>query len=159
MRMVEEGPFAQLHVPLQLQGGSGMIPSAKQVRRRANERGFRKLRKLWARVKGDRPARDPEYLKWLRSKRCIRPGCRCRAPYWSKDALSIALRIVEAAHTGSHGISQKASDYDAIPLCRFAHQEAKDAQGKSRTWFEDHGLDREAVIASLRAKYESERTA
>jgi len=55
-----------------------------------------------------KPVRDPVYLKWIRSLPCIE--CKSR-------------RQVEAAHTGPHGMSQKASDYSAIPLCRKHHQE------------------------------------
>ena len=52
------------------------------------------------------PARDWKYRAWIRSFPCVACG---------------ALPRVEAAHTGDHGISQKASDYSAIPLCRHCH--------------------------------------
>jgi len=29
-------------------------------------------------------------------------------------------------------------------------------QGKSRNWFEEHGLDRNTIIAELRARYQQE---
>jgi hypothetical protein len=37
---------------------------------------------------------------------------------------------VEAAHTGPHGISQKASDYTCIPLCHEHHRTGNDALDK-----------------------------
>jgi hypothetical protein len=54
-----------------------------------------------------RTERNERYLAFLRLLPCI----NCAAPY-----------SVEAAHFGPHGISQKASDLDALPLCRRCHR-------------------------------------
>ena len=124
--------------------------TAAQQRKKASSKLFKALRRGWRRIKGDWPDRDIHYLRFLRDQPCLLAetcGC-CPFPI---------LKGTEAAHTGPHGIGQKASDYDAIPLCRWAHQEAKDAQGKTRTWFEDHGLNRQKVLDDLRARYEGER--
>ena len=52
-----------------------------------------------------KPARDPAYLRFVRSFPC-----------------SVCKRgRSEAAHTGPHGIGQKASDYSTIPLCHKHH--------------------------------------
>ena len=131
----------------------------KAARKKAAAKVFKKERKRIGAIKGNKPERDPKYLAFLRTQECVRPNCKCKKPYWSPEALSARLRKVEAAHTGPHGKSVKAPDPEAIPLCRWAHQEAKDAQGKSRTWFEDHGLDRDKVIAELHARYKAERKA
>lgn len=54
-----------------------------------------------------KPVRDPQYLKFLRLLPCV---CCTKT------------RNVEAAHFGARGMSQKASDLDALPLCRWCHQ-------------------------------------
>ena len=53
-----------------------------------------------------KPSRDPEYLAFVRSLPCCVCGSR---------------RSVEAHHTGPRGLSQKSSDYSAIPLCALLH--------------------------------------
>ena len=54
-----------------------------------------------------KPVRNPRYLAFLRRHAC----CACGS-----------TKNVEAAHTGPHGIGQKASDLDAIPLCFHCHR-------------------------------------
>ncbi|HUD74300.1 MAG TPA: hypothetical protein VMQ76_04440 [Terracidiphilus sp.] len=54
------------------------------------------------------PERDEAYRRWIRSFPCT--VCATR-------------RGIEAAHTGAHGIGQKASDTSCIPLCRAHHAE------------------------------------
>lgn len=53
------------------------------------------------------PLRDPGHLAFVRRHPCA--VCKTR---WN----------VEAAHTGPHGIGQKASDDQTIPLCREHHR-------------------------------------
>ena len=53
-----------------------------------------------------RTPRDPSYLAFLRRQNCASCGC------WPPS---------EASHHGRHGIGIKASDYEAIPLCRSCH--------------------------------------
>jgi len=131
------------------------VPTVQQQRRRKNARAFKRERRRIGAINGNKPARDTEYLAWIRTQECIQPGCTSKNLHkWTE-----AGAWTEAAHTGPHGMRQKASDYDAVPLCHFHHQEAKDAQGKDRNWFEKHGLDRERVIAELRARYEQGRAA
>ncbi len=133
-----------------------MATAESTARRKASERASKRARRKLRALKGIWPARDRLYLDWLATLECIQPKCYCKNPLGSEQGLSLYMRKVEAAHTGPHGIAQKAPDGDAIPLCRWAHQEAKDAQGKSRTWFADHGLDRDAVLAEFRKRYEQE---
>jgi hypothetical protein len=52
------------------------------------------------------PARDWRYRAFVRQHACVACG---------------SLRFVEAAHTGPHGLSSKASDYQCIPLCGWCH--------------------------------------
>jgi hypothetical protein len=53
-----------------------------------------------------RPLRSAAYLAWLRTLPCAICG---RTPS-------------EAAHTGPHALSRKASDFSAIPLCHQHHR-------------------------------------
>lgn len=132
-----------------------LVLTPQQQRRRQIARAFKRARLRIGQAKGNKPDRDPVYLEWIRLQPCLlAPDCKCR-----DLSVPFFLRVIEAAHTGQHGFSQKASDYEAIPLCRWAHQEAKDAQGKNRNWFEKHGLDWEKILAELRQRYEEERAA
>lgn len=53
-----------------------------------------------------KPARNEAYRRWIKRFPCLACG---------------STRMVDPAHTGPHGISQKASDYSCIPLCRTCH--------------------------------------
>ena len=57
--------------------------------------------------RAESPARDKKYLAFLRRLCCVICG---------------SYRLVEAAHFGPHGIGQKSSDLDALPLCRKHHR-------------------------------------
>lgn len=66
-----------------------------------------------------KPVRSEAHLAWIRSLPCvvasvtvIRRHRQLTCAHW-----------IEAAHVGPHGISQKASDLDTIPLCRHHHEE------------------------------------
>lgn len=126
----------------------------KQQRRRANYLAHKRDRKRIGDIKGNKPARDQDYLDWLATQPCLlgaRGKCLC---FYARRPFAM-LNMVEAAHSGPHGMGVKASDYDAIPLCGYQHREAKEAQGKRKTWFEDHGIDRDVAIADLHRRYES----
>ncbi len=59
------------------------------------------------RVERRGPSRDPLYRAWIRTLPCASCGSHC---------------LIEAAHTASDGgMSQKASDYSCVPLCRNCH--------------------------------------
>lgn len=87
--------------------------------------------------------RDPAYLAWIRKQPCAAKGAtRCSGP-------------IAAHHAGSHGISQKAGDRTAIPLCAGHHQfgyQALHVMGKA--FWTRHGLDRIELIANLNLAYE-----
>ncbi len=57
--------------------------------------------------KAEKPVRDAKYLKFIRRLPCI---------------VCFSSRRVESAHFGAHGLSQRSSDLDALPLCRWHHQ-------------------------------------
>lgn len=84
--------------------------------------------------RASKPLRDRKLLAWVRSLPCAVCG-------W---------RGVESAHTGPHGIGQKASDDTAIPLCRRDHRTGpRSLHLLGPVEFERvHGLD----IAALRER-------
>ncbi len=59
---------------------------------------------------GVKPERDPKRLAFIRSLPCIVCG---------------GWRFIEAAHFGPRGLSQKTSDADTLPVCRFDHRISK----------------------------------
>ena len=60
---------------------------------------------------------------------------------------------VEAAHIGSHGFGQKASDHSVLPIC-YAHHRELHAMGVP--FWERYEVDRDRLIAHYRALYASE---
>jgi len=92
-------------------------------------------------IKATKPARDRDYLNWLKLLRCIvclAAGC-------------------DPCHVGPiRGMRQKCSDYEAVPMCRTHHDEQHRLQ---KTFWAKYGLDRDAIIASLNARYKAERQA
>lgn len=88
-----------------------------------------------------KPLRDSHYLAYVRKLGyCLACG---------------STRGIEAAHTGPHGIGQKAGDDTAINLCHKCHRTANDALHKigPARFAEVHGLDIPAHIARIRAFY------
>lgn len=79
-----------------------------------------------------KPVRDAAYLKFVRSLPCL--GCGRRYG-------------VEAAHTGPHGLSQKASDLSCIPLCRYGCHRAFDRN--PRGFAGENYIDVPAVVKRL----------
>ena len=82
-----------------------------------------------------RPIRDPKYRAWIRTLPCAVCGTR---------------RGIQCAHTGDHGLGQKASDRRSIPLCVRCHE---DYGRVGRRQFETmHELDIEVLILRLNEK-------
>ena len=86
-----------------------------------------------------KPRRDSRYLQWIRTLPCA--VCR-------------TTRNIEAAHTGAHGLGQKAPDSTAIPLCVTHHRTANDCYHKlgPRKFAEVHRLNIAEIVAELNAK-------
>ena len=84
---------------------------------------------------GSTPARDREYLRYIKSCPCV----ACGQSWW-----------VDPAHTGPHALGQKASDYDTIPLCRECH---RDFDTNPVKFAEAHKLDLPALIQMFRSLY------
>lgn len=114
---------------------------------------------------------DPAYLDWIRTLRCIvcflsswvafvdrgddgvvRSGVRY------EGALDAQCWPTEAAHVGNRGLGQKCPDQQTVPLCKVHHTEGRDAHHVlGRKFWEYHGLDRDALLSELQARYELER--
>lgn len=86
--------------------------------------------------KPERPVRDPLYRRFIKSLPCAACGQN-----WN----------VDPAHTGPHGLSQKACDLKCIPLCRKCHEKFDD---NPQDFAAQHHLDIPALIERLNRTYE-----
>lgn len=95
--------------------------------------------------------KDKKYLAFIASQWCV----VCELVTGSEAGTP--LRI-EVAHVGTRGLSQKCSDRETLPLCARHHRTGKDAHHVlGRKFWQHHQLDRDALIAELNARYESEK--
>lgn len=83
------------------------------------------------------PVRDDQYRRFIKSLPCV----GCLKTWW-----------VDPAHTGPHGIGQKACDLTCIPLCRKCHREFDAAP---RKFAEARKLDIPALIEMFNAFYQT----
>lgn len=83
------------------------------------------------------PWRNEEYRRFLRRFPCVVCG---------------KTRRIEAAHFGAHGISQKASDKQALPLCQEHHRTGAKAYHKLGpvNFAAFHGID----VATLQGYFQ-----
>jgi len=85
-----------------------------------------------------KPARSPEYRRFIRSLPCLACG---------------TIYGIEAAHSGPHGIGQRSSDFSCIPLCRKHHRTGSDSyHALGRKFGEYHKIDIPAIVKRLNAK-------
>lgn len=86
------------------------------------------------------PVRDREYLAFIRKLCCVVCG---------------SYRLVEAAHFGPHGMGQRASDLDVLPLCLKHHRTGPQSYHTlgARRFVEAHQLNVAAHQAQVRAFY------
>ena len=126
-------------------------PSAPPRRSAPPKRGASPRRQVPVRRMRARPRRGPErcpeYLAWIRTLRCV--VC---------SRASGESTVVEAAHTnalGPRGMSQKTSDFSAIPLCSAHHrQESTSYHRLGEIGFaQEHGLAVEEVVQALNDRY------
>lgn len=93
------------------------------------------------------PERNPMYLAWIRTLGCAVCSQSPGSP-----------TLVEAAHTnvlGPRGLSQKTSDYSAIPLCSWHHRHNPDSYhvlGESR-FASMHGIDLQELVLALNNRF------
>ncbi len=96
-------------------------------------------RTITPRLKEKTP-RNQKYLDWLKTQRCA----ICDRPKY-------ANRDIVAAHqsVSGRGTSIKGSDFEALPLCTFCHDE-EGQYGVETTW---RGIDRKLMIIKHLTKY------
>lgn len=96
-----------------------------------------------------KPGRNRDYLAFVRSLPCV--VCH----------VDPGERVIESAHTGPHGLSQKASDYSAVPLCSPCHRTNRDSNhALGKKWAEHHQIDLRGLTAGLRRTFvQQQRTA
>ena len=88
-----------------------------------------------------KPVRDEAYKRFIRKLPCI-----CCGKTWR----------IEAAHFGPHGLGQKSSDLQTLPLCRACHRtDPKHSYHVlgPKDFAIVHGIDAEALIALLNEFY------
>lgn len=85
--------------------------------------------------RAEKPVRDPEYRRFIK-----RLPCSACLKTWG----------IDPAHTGPHGIAQKACDLKCIPLCRKCHN-AFDSD--PRGFADIHNLDIPRLIARFNQFY------
>ena len=84
-------------------------------------------------------ARNPRYLKWIRSKPCLNGHLYNVAPH----------------HEGNRGMGIKASDFDALPLCFECHRKRHD---KGRSIWNEWGIDPVEKIKQFNDEWHSQQT-
>ena len=85
------------------------------------------------------PVRSEDYKRWIRSWPCL--VCATR-------------RNIEASHTGAHGIGQKSSDLQTVPLCKEHHNELH--QGVQE-FQERHQIELADVVAMFNALWSARK--
>ena len=87
-----------------------------------------------------KPVRDSKYRSFLRRFPCV----VCQSTRW-----------IEAAHFGPHGIGQKASDLDGLPLCAHCHRVSPKSYHRlgAREFIRVHNLDVEGLIQMFNGWY------
>jgi len=93
------------------------------------------------------PERSADYLAWIRTLGCV----VCSRASTSQIA-------IEAAHTnalGRRGLSQKSSDYSAIPLCPSHHRDNADSYHRlgEEPFTHQHRLDLPELVADLNIRF------
>lgn len=99
-----------------------------------------------------RMGRNPAYLAWIRTLPCV-----C-CEQLLRSLRSEQCGPTEAAHVGERGLSQKSSDLETIPLCRWHHTQSPEAHHRiGKKFWAYWGIARDALIKSLNERFESEK--
>jgi hypothetical protein len=94
------------------------------------------------------PERSADYLAWIRTLGCV--VC---------SRVSTSQIAIEAAHTnalGCRGLSQKSSDYSAIPLCPSHHRENTDSYHRlgEQRFAREHQINLRGLVDGLNRLFE-----
>jgi len=98
------------------------------------------------------PQRSPDYLAWIRTLSCA--VC---------SRITGGVVVIEAAHTsalGPRGISQKSSDFSAIPLCAAHHRENLDSYHRlgERHFAAEYRIDLPELVSRLNRRFQQQMT-
>ncbi len=134
------------------------------TRRQRNERAFKAERRKLRLSKGIWPVVDEEYKEWIRHLPCLVTLSRTYGIRDPKKLVGLAIlksttqRAAECAHVGDNkGMAQKCGDRETIPLSAHFHRTGPHSHHvltPGPAFFAYHGLDRDAIISELNAKYE-----
>lgn len=93
--------------------------------------------------------RDFLYLAWITTQQC----CVCESQF------KLQLGRTYAHHAGSRGISQRAPDRTAIPLCWRHHDRgsSQSVHALGKLFWVAYGLEREATIRLYNERYDNEQ--
>lgn len=96
-----------------------------------------------------RKGADKPYLAWIHTLPCSVQQCKFETGH------PLGYRM-EAHHAGEHGLSQRAPDRTAIPLCQYHHRLGTTSVHElGKIFWDFHRIDRDALIAKLNAEYDS----
>lgn len=131
-----------------------MLTRCVSLRRRAPlRRGAPPRRRSRVRNKRSQPrrgpVRSPDYLAWIRTLECV--VC---------SKVNSGSTVIEAAHTnalGPKGMSQKTSDFSAIPLCSGHHWQSPDSYHRlgEKHFARAHRLDLRELVRDLNHRFRS----
>ena len=98
------------------------------------------------------PDRSPDYLAWIRTLGCV--VCS-----WMGGSAT----FIEAAHTnavGPKGLSQKTSDFSAIPLCAPLHRDGQDSYHRlgEQRFAQEHWIHIKELVLLLQSRFWQPRT-
>ena len=79
------------------------------------------VRKKRAKARRVLVLRDREYLDWLRERRCV--ICTLLKMIYRDRLCGSGSMPIDAAHGPVNGCGSKGPDNEAIPLCRYHHEE------------------------------------
>ena len=125
--------------------------SAPPRRRAPLQRGQPPRKKSPVRKRRSRPRRGPErsldYLAWIRTLGCVICSRVCGGS-----------TVIEAAHTnalGPRGMSQKTSDFSAIPLCTAHHRQDRDSYHRmgEEGFAREHRLNLPELVLDLNDRF------
>jgi hypothetical protein len=102
--------------------------------------------------------KDKPYLAWIHTQQCV--AFERRLIVTGLLDISPCVGRITAHHAGPHGLSQRADDWTALPLCDAHHQHGPHSVHKlGKLFWAFHGLDRFGLIAALNLAYQLERSA
>lgn len=107
------------------------------------------------RPRGPKPLRfgkvpqNPAFLAFARTLPCILWGATAN---WGTQSgrEHVCSGIIEAAHTGRHGMRHKAADETAVPMCSNAHRTGKFSHhNATRSFWDIWGINQKEVVEKI----------